>query len=206
MEQTEGRGRYGRYWYTPKGQVLAVSWACFDYQNWHRPELLGMSAALAGALALDTYLAWPNDLLLPCPQNEKEVSWRKVGGVLCELVTSPSGALVPVIGIGVNLSVRTFPKELQPLATSLYLAGRPVPSWREALQRIWEKWEGLPEPYTWADLAVHWLPRDKTVGKKYRLPDGRIGEAQGITEEGWLLVEINGEKVSVPSAEAWGNL
>jgi BirA family biotin operon repressor/biotin-[acetyl-CoA-carboxylase] ligase len=202
LEQTEGRGRYGRYWFTPRGGALAVSWACFDYEGWSRPELLGMAAALAGALALDTYLAWPNDLVLPAPQGG-DPSWRKVGGVLCELVPSPSGSLVPVIGMGINLSVETFPEELQSVATSLFLAGRPVPTWQEALQGIWEKWEELPEPHTWLDLAPYWLPRDKTVGKRYRLPGGQVGVAQGITEEGWLIAEINGEKVSVPSAEAW---
>ncbi len=203
LEQTEGRGRYGRTWYTPKGQALAVSWACFDYQNWHKPELLGMASALGVALALDTFLAWPNDLVLPCPEGERGVSWRKVGGVLCEIVPSPTGALVPVIGVGVNLSVSEFPEELREVATSFHLAGRHVPSWQEALERILEKWEHLPEPHTWLDLAPYWLPRDKTVGKKYQISEGRIGRALGITEEGWLLVEINGTKVSVPSAEAW---
>ncbi|MEM4408000.1 MAG: biotin--[acetyl-CoA-carboxylase] ligase, partial [Candidatus Caldarchaeum sp.] len=191
LEQTEGRGRHGRFWYTPKGQGLAVSWACFDYENWKKPELLGMSAALAVSLALDTVLVWPNDLMLSLPEGRGEEALRKVGGVLCELVPSPRGSLVPVVGVGVNLSIEAFPEELQGVATSFLLARGILLTWEEALQAIWGQWEFLPEPYSWQDLAPYWLPRDRSAGKKYRLPTGQVGEAVGITDEGWLLIEVN---------------
>lgn len=193
-EQTEGRGRLGRDWLSPAGECLAVSIALFEYADWERSELLGMAIGLAAAQAFDFEIAWPNDLML----NNK-----KVGGVIAELVKNPIDQLVPVIGVGINLSVPSFPAEIAETATSLLLESRKPLHPEEALDLLLDAIVDLPEPTNWEALAPLWAVHDTTAGKEYKLADGTVGLAVEIAPNGFLVVEVEGEIKTVPSAEAW---
>lgn len=199
FEQTAGRGRFGRNWYSPKDSSLSLSFALYDYSDWKHPELLGMAVSIAAAKTLDCQIAWPNDLIL----NEK-----KLGGVISELVTEPSGKLVPVIGVGANLTVREFPEEIQSFATSLLLEGRNV--WENSQQLAREysfsllrALEEIPEPHSFHDIQPLWQKYDCTPGKKYKLPNGKIADAECVSEEGYLIARVDSERIAVPSAQAW---
>ena len=193
--QTSGRGRLGRPWLTPPGEALALSLALYPYADWKQPQLLGMAVALAAARALDLLLQWPNDLVLETPGGI-----RKAGGVLAEMV--PSGERrVPVVGIGVNLTVRQFPPDLS-FATSLALAGRSAPAPERAQQLILSAFSDVPEPTAWSALKDLWMERDRTPGKRYLYRD-IPREAIGVDDEGRLLLSTEEGVVAVPSAEAW---
>jgi BirA family biotin operon repressor/biotin-[acetyl-CoA-carboxylase] ligase len=193
--QTSGRGRFGRSWISPAGEALALSLALYPYANWRQPQLLGMALALAAAHALDLLLQWPNDLVLETPNGV-----RKAGGILAEMI--PSGEeRVPVIGIGINLTVRRFPAEL-PFATSLALAGRDAPTPEQAQELILSALSEVPEPTAWSNLSALWLARDRTPGKRY-LHQEIPREAIGIDDEGRLLLSTPDGVTAVPSAEAW---
>jgi BirA family biotin operon repressor/biotin-[acetyl-CoA-carboxylase] ligase len=194
--QSRGRGRLGRAWLTPPGQALALSLALYAYTDWSQPQLLGMAIALATAEALDLRLRWPNDLVL-----ETEHGVRKVGGILSEMIPS-GGRRIPVIGIGINLTVREFPPELAETATSLQLAGRPAVTPVKAQERILGAIPTVPEPVSWSALKELWRRRDITPGKRY-VVDGQVGEAVAIDDEGHLVVRTRDGEVVVPSAEAW---
>lgn len=194
QEQTEGRGRFGRNWHSPLGECLAVSIGLFDYTDWEKPELLGMAIGLAAAQAFDLEIAWPNDLVL---------NGKKVGGVIAELAKNPIDQLVPVVGVGVNLSVPSFPEEITNTATSLLLEGRNPVHPEEALDLLIDSIVDLPEPTSWEALAPIWAVHDATVGKEYKLADGTIGIAIEIADNGFLVVDTGNKKVTVPSAEAW---
>src|SRR5438105_13243686 len=123
LEQTAGVGRYGRNWHSPKGSSLALSLALHDYADWPAPNFLGMAVAIAAAQALDCDVAWPNDLVLTPAYSGGSVfsgrdgaslsqSYKKVGGVLSEIARAPDGRLVPLVGIGVNLTTVDFPPDI----------------------------------------------------------------------------------------------
>ncbi len=108
--QTAGRGRLDRRWLAPAGSSLLFSLVLRPMWD---PDLLGL-ISLAAAVALCECLEeldvvagvkWPNDVLLGS---------RKVSGILAE--TSPG---VVVLGIGLNVTQRTFPAEIEGSATSL---------------------------------------------------------------------------------------
>src|SRR5512133_3091102 len=117
-EQTAGRGRLDRKWFTPKGAALAFSLILRPRVE-EKPFLTRMVglAALAVVDSLQTrglvaQIKWPNDVLL---------NGRKVAGILVESVWSGEEVDCVVIGIGVNVRREAVPAAelLQFPATSL---------------------------------------------------------------------------------------
>src|SRR5262249_17252708 len=82
-EQTAGRGRHGRSWYSPPGQALYLSLILKPNVEAEKLQLITLAAAVAAtetakqftgdATALD--IKWPNDVL---------VNSKKVCGILVE--------------------------------------------------------------------------------------------------------------------------
>jgi BirA family transcriptional regulator, biotin operon repressor / biotin---[acetyl-CoA-carboxylase] ligase len=105
-EQTMGRGRYDRPWFTPPGTALAFSLIVHPTRGErpHLSRLVGLAALSIArsiqARGLYPEIKWPNDVLL---------NRRKVAGVLIELVWSGEDVENVVIGVGVNISKRSVP-------------------------------------------------------------------------------------------------
>lgn len=101
-EQTAGRGRRGREWFSPWGRSFYGSFGWMFGEG--LPALEGLSLAVGVALvrALRRYgihgvrLKWPNDL---------EVGGAKLGGILIEVQAEAGGHCQAVIGVGLNLSL-----------------------------------------------------------------------------------------------------
>jgi BirA family biotin operon repressor/biotin-[acetyl-CoA-carboxylase] ligase len=99
-EQTAGRGRRGRDWSSPVGNLFA-SLLLIDPEPAARIGELPLAAAVALADAVDkaagtlnlVALKWPNDLL---------VEGAKLSGILLEAETLSVGRQAVVIGFGVN--------------------------------------------------------------------------------------------------------
>lgn len=99
-QQAAGRGRLGRQWSSPPGNLYA-SLLLTDPCEPHRAPELGFvaGAALAGAArarvgeVAGLGLKWPNDLVC---------NGAKLSGMLLEATRLPSGVFAAVIGIGVN--------------------------------------------------------------------------------------------------------
>lgn len=115
-EQTAGRGRFGRTWYSERSAGIYSSIIL-------RPPLppsaapvltlmAGVAAhrAVASATRSSVDIRWPNDVL---------VNGKKVCGILTEMSAELDRLHAVVLGIGINVNHRTFPAELKPIATSL---------------------------------------------------------------------------------------
>ncbi len=117
-EQTKGRGRLGREWYSPPGSAIYVSIIL-------RPDFLpadapGISIMTAVALADSLTLLLPDQIQLKWP-NDIHIRGRKVAGILTELSADQDKINHLVVGVGINVNqlFEDFPRELQPIATSL---------------------------------------------------------------------------------------
>jgi BirA family transcriptional regulator, biotin operon repressor / biotin---[acetyl-CoA-carboxylase] ligase len=106
-EQTAGRGRMGRRWFTPAGSALAFS--LILRPNRHEHEHIGLFSGL-GALALlealkkrgiVAQIKWPNDVL---------IKGKKTAGILVETVWTGAAADSLVLGMGINV----FPESVPP--------------------------------------------------------------------------------------------
>jgi len=115
-EQTAGRGRLGRAWYSEKSSGIYVSVIL-------RPPLAPSAASvltlLAGVAAheaisavtgLPVDIRWPNDLL---------VNGKKVCGILTEMNAELDRLHAVVLGFGINVNHAAMPEELKSIATSL---------------------------------------------------------------------------------------
>jgi BirA family biotin operon repressor/biotin-[acetyl-CoA-carboxylase] ligase len=117
-EQTAGRGRLGRKWFTPRGTALAFSLILrpTPAEKPYITRIVGLAAlALTDSLrihGLVSQVKWPNDVLL---------NGRKVAGILVESVWSGEDVDCLVIGIGMNILKGAVPSPdlLQFPATSL---------------------------------------------------------------------------------------
>ncbi len=116
-EQTAGRGRGSNSWESERSSGIYCSVVL-------RPPLppsdvlvLTLAAGLAVRAALmqveprvSADLKWPNDVL---------IKGRKVCGILTEMHAEVTRVRHIVVGIGINVNQKSFPKDLESLATSL---------------------------------------------------------------------------------------
>ena len=117
-EQTTGRGRLDRKWFTPSGTALAFSLIVrpTDDERPHLSRVVGLAALSVtdtlSARSLTPQIKWPNDVLL---------LGHKVAGILVESVWSGEDIDCVVVGIGINVLKGSVPPEdkLQFPATSL---------------------------------------------------------------------------------------
>jgi BirA family biotin operon repressor/biotin-[acetyl-CoA-carboxylase] ligase len=119
FNQIAGRGQQGAYWYSETGNSLTASLALKLLGNASDPHRLPiMNMAIANGIF--DFLAWKN---MPQPTikwpNDLLVDGRKIAGVLLESLVEGNKIKWLVIGIGLNLNQKTFPKHL-PFATSLF--------------------------------------------------------------------------------------
>ncbi len=184
-KQTAGRGRLGRAWSSDEAGV-AITFAIPS----EPAERLAIAMAIGGAEAAESILGrkvnikWPNDIM---------VDDRKLAGILVE---QSDGLALPAIGL--NVTQKTWPEELQDKAISLHQLGFDVDR-IEAVESIIKHVDralGRSDE----DLIEGFLSRDYLKGRMLRLRSGsaevrgrliRIDPMQGMAvktsqEELWL--------------------
>lgn len=193
--QTAGRGRQGRQWQSPEGN-LYCSLILRPNVPPARAAQLSFVAALALGETLRAALAdgpaprykWPNDVLL---------EGRKVAGILLESSGSPAGGIDWII-VGCGLNLAHFPENIEGgyPATSLAAMGGKDISLQEMLARflgafaVWRaRWqdEGLTV------LREAWLSNAARLGEEIsvRLPGEELrGRFDGLDESGALLLGL----------------
>lgn len=115
--QTQGKGRLGRRWLSPKGGIwfsviLRPKIPAKDSYQLTFMAAVAVAKTIRKMYEVDAEVKWPNDVL---------VNRRKVCGILTETSTRGSAVDFAVIGVGVNVNVdlKFFPKDLRASVTSL---------------------------------------------------------------------------------------
>ena len=201
-EQTAGRGRRGRSWVSPRGNLSAT--LLIDPG---RPAgecaQLSFVAALATSDAVSALapgsgikVKWPNDVL---------AEGRKIAGILLE--SASSGGAAPgwlVIGIGVNLSAH--PPDTEFPATSLPVLGVAAPLPEDGLLQLaaaFAKWYDVWRAEGFAPIRDAWLARAAGLGTRIRarLQNGELtGVFEGIDMSGALLLRETQDRVRAIAA------
>jgi BirA family transcriptional regulator, biotin operon repressor / biotin---[acetyl-CoA-carboxylase] ligase len=200
-EQTAGRGRLDRKWFTPKGTALAFSLILrpSSEEKPHVPRIVGL-AALAVADSLRTrglvaQIKWPNDVLL---------NGRKVAGILVESVWSGEEVDCVVIGIGMNVLKGAVPSAelVQFPATSLEDSLGPAVEREAVLHDILAGIIAL-RPHLGTDSFISsWEKALAFRGEQVQVEEGNgtsmQGKLLGLESDGSLrLSDENGKSITV---------
>lgn len=184
VEQSAGRGRLGRSWVSPPGNLYTSTIVRLRSTD-PNPATLALVASVALDETLRAYgaapwIKWPNDLF---------IGEAKLTGILLER----NGDAV-VVGIGVNLA--HHPEGLDRAVTSLAAEGVPAPDpdgflrdLAEAFERWLAIWRSGLEP-----VRKRWLERAHPVGTalSVRLPDQAPldGLFDGLDADGALRLRL----------------
>lgn len=120
LEQTAGKGRLGRSFYSPKSSGLYISLLLRPDLTPDRATLLTTAAAVAVAQAIEEITDEPVDIKWV---NDVYRNGRKLCGILTEAGLTPDGRLdFAVVGIGINLTEPEggFPENIKSIAGALY--------------------------------------------------------------------------------------
>ncbi|HEX9646368.1 MAG TPA: biotin--[acetyl-CoA-carboxylase] ligase [Alphaproteobacteria bacterium] len=189
--QSAGRGRRGRAWQSPPGNlyVSVLLRPDLDAADCARLTFLvavALGDALAGLLPPLATIAhkWPNDVL---------VNGRKCAGILIESATS-GGALVDwlVIGVGVNLAHHPGDAEFPATDLAFEGAGEVTPEAAlEAFARHLLRWLDVWGQDGFAPVRAAWLARAWRIGEpiEVRLDSRRLsGRFERLDDDGALIV------------------
>lgn len=203
--QTGGRGRGGRTWVSPPGNLYASLLLREPCAPALAPQLgFVAGVALHAAMSLVTAatpgrlaLKWPNDLLL---------DGAKVAGILVE-GSSGGGQTFVVIGIGVNIA--SHPSDTPYPATDLAAAGLATApdtlfgALSDALATGLARWQSGAG---FADVRRAWLAAAGGVGQTVtvRRPDGeRRGIFVDLDADGRLLLAEAGQTHAISAGDVF---
>jgi BirA family biotin operon repressor/biotin-[acetyl-CoA-carboxylase] ligase len=194
-EQLKGRGRHGRAWDSPPGNLYASLLLRPEGTLAEAAQLsLVASLALAEALialappAVDVRVKWPNDVL---------VRGAKVAGFLLESAAAADERVDwLIVGSGVNIA--TAPAGTPYPATALGYEGFPPIAPVDMLARylgVLDGWLARWRAGGFAAVRPAWLALGAGVGDRVRLRLGReevAGRFVDVTDQGALLVAQDG--------------
>lgn len=204
-EQTRGRGRRGRDWYSPGSYNFYGSLGCSFAGGIAQVAGLSLAVGVVIAKALraegvgQVKIKWPNDLV---------VEGAKLGGILIELQAEASGPCQVIVGVGINFQLpedasQRLGRQVVDLASLLprvlernYLGGLLL---RELVRLLLE----FPERGLSAYLA-DWDSFDALRGLEVGvtgLTSDLTGVACGVDAGGALLLRSGERTISVNAGE-----
>jgi BirA family biotin operon repressor/biotin-[acetyl-CoA-carboxylase] ligase len=199
--QTAGRGRAGRGWDSPEGN-LHLSVLLRPDAPLREAPLFGLAAAVALADATVAALSgapvalkWPNDLLL---------GGAKAGGILAEAAAEGGRIGHLILGIGVNLA---HAPALPDRATACFAAFAPPPEpvgFAGMLLDALGRRLGELKARGFAPIREAWLARGPAPGAPVTVRGdaaARAGRFAGLAEDGSLLLERDGETLTIAAGE-----
>lgn len=201
-EQTAGRGRLERKWFSPPATGLWFS-VLFLPQHLKPAEAAPLTLVAAVATtrtlrkiySLPVQVKWPNDLL---------IGGKKVAGILTEMKGKGENIeyLITGLGLNVNQVKESFPPELRGGATSLYMESD---IFKNRTLLLIELHQALLEAYRlfiqegFAPFRETWKQFSINLGCKVKVsgPKGSVvtGKAVDLDDQGALVVQDKSNKL-----------
>ncbi len=191
LEQTKGRGRRGRSWSSPRGNLYLSVVLRPDISPAEAAQI-GFVAAVALAETLrslmppsvEVALKWPNDVL---------VGRRKISGILPEAIVASEGGVIEALILGIGVNVASHPVSTAWPATDLAQAGASVTleTLLERLAARLDHWIDLWSRKGFTPVRERWMQFALAPGQPVELRlDGRVltGRFLEIDAEGALLL------------------
>jgi len=199
-QQTSGRGRFHREWYSPFAKNIYVS-CLYSFQK-DVSELSGLSLVMSLAIVktLKAFgidekcgVKWPNDILYDT---------KKISGSLIEIQAETHGAMHAIIGIGINVNMLQHEAHDIPQAWSSmqqilnrYVNRNEVCV--SLLNNLFDYLQKFAEQGL-APFVSEWKAVDTLLDQCIALTNGNetvLGRAAGIENQGRLLLQLEGGKI-----------
>jgi BirA family biotin operon repressor/biotin-[acetyl-CoA-carboxylase] ligase len=194
--QTDGRGRLGRSWHSPRGAGLMFTVLLWEDRVPLPPSWVIMAAAVGvvrgieQSTEVEPSVRWPNDIY---------VAEKKLAGILVESRAIARGARALALGIGVNCLQRAahFPPEIRRRATSLDLESTHAvdrAAVARAILRNLDVYFAEPGAFSDDQLVATWREHSTDIGTRVTLLSegveftGRIVDIHPTTG---LLVQLD---------------
>lgn len=208
-EQTAGRGRGSNSWLSLRSAGIYCSVVLRPNLPPSEVLVLTLAAGLAvhtavkqTGLTANLDLKWPNDVLL---------NGKKFCGILTEMSAEATRVRHIVVGIGLNVNHRSFPADLQDIATSLRIVSGTEWSRVELaaalLKSLDREYRGLLQGEAGRESILRrFSERSSFVrGKQVRIDEN--GDLEGVTEgldaNGFLRIRTAQGSRTVLSGTVW---
>lgn len=196
-EQTQGRGRQGKSFYSPAGS--GVYFSLVIRPDGELNDVVYVTSAAAFAVAktieemteLEPKIKWVNDIY---------IDGKKVCGILVQSVIQGGKVKGVCIGIGVNISTEDFPEELCGRAGSL---GKEIDR-NIFVAKVCEKLIRFGEKISDRSYLDYYRKNSCVIGKDIKYYENNtehFARAIGIDDNANLVVSENGEIKNLSSGE-----
>jgi BirA family biotin operon repressor/biotin-[acetyl-CoA-carboxylase] ligase len=201
--QTGGRGRDGRAWDSPAGNLyvsvlLRPASPAREAGQWGLLSAVALHDALSPFLprGAPLTLKWPNDLLL---------GGAKIAGMLCETAADARGGIEWMIaGLGANLAVApAVPGRATACVGDHGVAPTPE-AVAVALLHAFDHWGAIRAREGFAPIRRAWMDRGPRPDEKLAVRGGISGHYAGLAEDGSLLLARDGRVHAVAGGEIGG--
>ena len=193
--QTQGRGRSGRSWKSPRGGLW---FSLIIRPKIHVDRIPLLQFLFANALrkgieeiyGVQSEVKWPNDIV---------VDWRKLAGILIETKISGPELVYAIAGIGLNVNLTA--EELPTGATSIFQVRKKRFSLERTFRSILMVLEGHyktlnDEKAVVGDWWEHCAHRMKPV--IIETGNGKIrGKSVGVNPDGSIIIQTETANVTV---------
>lgn len=189
-EQTAGRGRLGRSFFSPAGSgiylsmILRPSLPLSDTVRLTAAAAVAVCRAITEVTGLEPHIKWVNDIFL----------WgKKLCGILTETAIDPNTQTLryAVVGIGINVTAAAYPEELKPLVTALSEHTSP-PDRNELVASLLNHFEAILPDLTAGTFMAEYKCRSNLLHQPVLVLQGNRRQpatVRDITPDGALLVE-----------------
>jgi BirA family transcriptional regulator, biotin operon repressor / biotin---[acetyl-CoA-carboxylase] ligase len=205
-EQTKGRGRLGRVFFSPSESGLYMSLVLKPFADMDNATLITTAAAVAVCQAIEQLtdkkpqIKWVNDIFL---------DGRKICGILTEgIMDMESGTIGTIIlGIGVNFRhpEADFPEEIQHIAGTLFEAKNAELTRNQLAAEVINHFYGLYGNLASRSYLDEYRKRCFILGQQVSFQERKEtfqAQAVAIDDNGGLVVAMpNGEEKTITFGE-----
>lgn len=192
-EQTQGRGRMGKSFFSPKSGIYMSVCLCKDIENMSDVMIITPAAAVAvrrGIEALtdkDAKIKWVNDVYL---------GKKKVCGILTQAdIDFESGkAGTFIVGIGINFVEQDFPDDIKDRACALF-EGKPDITRSQMIAKVYSELLQLTDNLADHSFMEEYKSNSLVIGKviSYTISgQAKKGRVEDIDNNGGLIIDEEG--------------
>ncbi len=203
-DQTAGKGRLGRSWQAEKNAGIYMSMVIYpDIMPVEIPQItlvtgIAVMRSVNRVTGLKTRIKWPNDII---------INGKKLVGILAEMSAEMEKVNYVVIGIGINVNMKSFEGELKEKATSIYIETGKRFKRSLIINEFVKEFKICYNEFCkngFASFVDEYNENCANVGKNVKTAGGRMnieGISRGVNEKGEILIETDKGTAAVMAGE-----